>query len=284
MLTVSDVGELRSCVQEWRALGQRIVFVPTMGNLHAGHLALVRRARALGERVIVSIFVNPTQFAPGEDYDTYPRTLQADVEALAAEQVDLVFTPQVETVYPHGARRVEAASVPAVGRDLEADFRPGFFAGVVSVVMRLFELVEPDCAVFGQKDYQQLAVVRAMVRQRGLPIEIAHVATVREADGLALSSRNQYLSQGERANAPLLYRTLCEVVEQLRAGETDYARLEREAALKLESGGFVPDYVCIRGAEDLLPPTPGERNCVVLAAAHLGKARLIDNVLVDPGP
>lgn len=283
MLTVSDAGELRSRVQAWRAQGERIVFVPTMGNLHAGHLALVRHGRTLGERVIVSIFVNPTQFAPGEDYDTYPRTLDSDIRALEAEQVDLLFVPQVETVYPDGARRVEVDEVPSVGRDLEADFRPGFFAGVVSVVMRLFDLVAPDCAVFGQKDYQQLAVVRAMVERLALPIEIAHVTTVREADGLALSSRNQYLSDMQRASAPLLYRTLCDVAGKLREGETDYDRLEREAALQLQDGGFSPDYVCIRNAESLVPPVPGERNCVVLAAAHLGRARLIDNVLVEPG-
>ena len=284
MLTVSGVGELRSRVATWRAQHERVVFVPTMGNLHAGHLALVRHARTLGERVVVSIFVNPTQFAPGEDYETYPRTPQADIEALAAEQVDLVFAPDVSTMYPEGARAAEASAVPPVGRGLEADYRPDFFAGVVAVVRRLFELVAPDCAVFGQKDYQQLAVVRAMVRQLGPPIEIASVATVREDDGLALSSRNQYLSASERECAPRLYRTLCEVAEQVGAGELEYERLERDAARRLEAAGFVPDYVSIRRADDLLPPTPGERDCVVLGAARLGRARLIDNVLVQSRP
>jgi pantoate--beta-alanine ligase len=281
MLTVRDVSELRSRVESWRGQNQRIVFVPTMGNLHAGHLALVRHARTLGDRVIVSIFVNPTQFAPGEDYDSYPRTPQDDAQALAAEQVDLVFAPDVDSVYPDGVKAAGAYPVPPVGHGLEDEFRPGFFAGVVSVVKRLFELVQPDWAVFGQKDYQQLAVIRAMISDLGLPIELASVATVREADGLALSSRNQYLSAEERAHAPLLYRTLCELAERLRQGDVDYAALERGAMHKLASVGFVPDYVSIRQAESLLPVTPGERNCVVLAAARLGRARLIDNVIVS---
>ncbi|MGD8843742.1 MAG: pantoate--beta-alanine ligase [Gammaproteobacteria bacterium] len=280
MLDVTDVGELRSLVAVWRAQRQRIVFVPTMGNLHAGHLALVKRARELGQRVIVSIFVNPTQFAPGEDYETYPRTPEADRRSLAELGVDLVFVPDVETVYPDGALPSVTYRVPAVGRDLEAEFRPGFFAGVVTVVKRLFELVEPDVAVFGEKDYQQLAVVRAMVRELGMAIKIVGVATVREPDGLALSSRNQYLSAEQRARAPLLYRTLCEVAAAVRKGGISYATLEHAAARKLEAGGFEPDYVRIRHADTLLPVSDGERCCVVLAAARLGPARLIDNVRV----
>ncbi len=281
MLTVTGVSELRAQVSAWRAQHQRIVFVPTMGNLHAGHIALVRRARALGDRVIVSIFVNPTQFAPGEDYATYPRTPQADSQHLALEQVDLLFMPDVDSVYPDGSRPVTTYAVPAVGRGLEDEFRPGFFTGVVTVVRRLFELVTPDVAVFGEKDYQQLAVVRAMVRELALPIEIASVATVREADGLALSSRNQYLSAEERSRAPLLYRTLREVAERIRQGHVVYAELERAAMHKLAEGGFIPDYVCVRQADNLRPAPAGARNCVVLAAARLGKARLIDNVIVS---
>ena len=283
MFTITGVSELRDQVAAWRAQHQRIAFVPTMGNLHAGHLALVKRARELGDRVIVSIFVNPTQFAPGEDYATYPRTPQADSERLALQQVDLLFMPDVDSVYPDGARPATAYPVPMVGHGLEDDFRPGFFAGVVTVVRRLFELVTPDVAVFGEKDYQQLAVVRAMVRELHLPIEIASVATVREADGLALSSRNQYLSAEERAGAPLLYRTLCEVAERIRQGHVVYDELEQAAMQKLTEGGFIPDYVCVRHVDSLRPVVAGERNCVVLAAARLGKARLIDNVIVsDP--
>jgi len=281
MLTITGVSELRARVAAWREQGQRIAFVPTMGNLHAGHLALVRRAWALADRVIVSVFVNPTQFAPGEDYASYPRTLQADSEQLAAEQVDLLFTPAVDGVYPDGARPDTSHPLPVVARGLENDFRPGFFAGVVTVVQRLFELVTPDVAVFGEKDYQQLAVVRAMVRDQGLPIDIASVATVREADGLALSSRNQYLSAEQRARAPLLYRTLCEVADAIRQGDVAYPQLEQAAVRKLAQGGFVPDYVCVRQADTLQPMSAGEQRGVVLAAARLGKARLIDNVLVS---
>jgi pantoate--beta-alanine ligase len=281
MLTVSGVSELRARVAAWRAQHKRIAFVPTMGNLHAGHLALVHRARTLAERVIVSVFVNPTQFAPGEDYATYPRTPRADSERLAMAQVDLLFMPDVGSVYPGGASPPTSYQVPAVGRGLEDDFRPGFFAGVVTVVRRLFELVAPDVAVFGEKDYQQLAVVRAMVRNLGLPVEIASVPTVREADGLALSSRNQYLSAEERARAPLLYRTLCEVAERIREGDVAYKNLEQAAMRKLMEGGFSPDYVCVRQADSLQPLSSGKRRCVVLAAARLGKARLIDNVIVS---
>ena len=279
MLTITGVSELRAQVVAWRAHHERIVFVPTMGNLHAGHLALVKRARALGDRVIVSVFVNPTQFAPGEDYASYPRTPQADSEQLAAERVDLLFIPDVDAVYPDGARPATTYPVPVVGHGLEDDFRPGFFAGVVTVVRRLFELVTPDVAVFGEKDYQQLAVVRAMVRELALPIEIASVATVREADGLALSSRNQYLSAAERARAPLLHRTLCEVVERIRSGDVAYKDLEQAAMRKLLEGGFAPDYVCVRQLDSLQPVPAGAHNCVVLAAARLGSARLIDNVI-----
>jgi pantoate--beta-alanine ligase len=281
MLTITGVSELRAQVAAWRAQHQRIVFVPTMGNLHAGHLALVKRARALGDRVIVSVFVNPTQFAPGEDYATYPRTPRADSERLALERVDLLFMPDVDAVYPDGARPTTTYPVPAVGRGLEDDFRPGFFAGVVTVVRRLFELVTPDVAVFGEKDYQQLAVVRAIARELALPIEIASVATVREADGLALSSRNQYLSAEERARAPLLYRTLCDVAERIRQGNVVYEELEQAAMRRLAEGGFMPDYVSVRQADSLRPVPAGSRDCVVLAAARLGKARLIDNVIVS---
>jgi pantoate--beta-alanine ligase len=278
MLAVSGVSELRACVEAWRGQGQRIVFVPTMGNLHVGHLALVERARALGERVVVSVFVNPTQFAPGEDYETYPRTLEADRQRLASAQVDLLFAPDVDSVYPEGARTDTAYAVPDVGQGLEETFRPGHFAGVMTVVRRLFELVSPDVAVFGEKDYQQLAVIRAMVRQLALPIEIVSVPTVREADGLALSSRNQYLTAQEREIAPLLQRTLREVADSVRAGQAACHDLEAAAVERLRAGGFSPDYVCIRDADTLQPLATGAAHGVVLAAASLGRARLIDNV------
>lgn len=279
MLSVSGVEDLRARIAAWRGQGQRIVFVPTMGNLHAGHLALVARARTLGERVVVSVFVNPTQFAPGEDYATYPRTLEADRQRLEAAQVDLLFAPDVDGVYPQGVKTDAAFAVPAVGQGLEETFRPGHFAGVMTVVRRLFEVVNPDVAVFGEKDYQQLAVIRAMVRELALPVEIVSVPTVREADGLALSSRNQYLSAGERAAAPLLQRTLREVADSVLAGQGAHAGLEAAAVARLRAGGFVPDYVCIRDRDTLQPLAAGETHGVVLAAARLGRARLIDNVI-----
>lgn len=279
MLEVNGVTDLRARIDAWRREGARIVFVPTMGNLHAGHLALVARARALGERVAVSVFVNPTQFAPGEDYDSYPRTLDADRQRLEAGQVDLLFAPDVANIYPQGVKTDSAYTVPAVGRNLEETFRPGHFAGVITVVRRLFELVTPDVAVFGEKDYQQLAVIRAVVRDLALPVEIASVPTVREADGLALSSRNQYLSGAERAIAPLLQRTLREVADSVGAGQDDYCALESAAVRRLRDAGFAPDYVCIRDAVTLQPLAAGETHGVVLAAARLGRARLIDNVI-----
>jgi pantoate--beta-alanine ligase len=251
-----------------------------MGNLHAGHLQLVKRARSLGGRIIVSVFVNPTQFAPGEDYATYPRSLADDSRQLEAEQVDLLFTPAVDAIYPEGVSVDPVLHLPAVAEGLETDFRPGFFAGVATVVKRLFELVQPDAAVFGEKDYQQLVVVRALVQQLHWPIEIIGVATVREPDGLAMSSRNQYLSADERQRAPGLYRTLCLTAERLRAGENP-AALEAAAMQALTADGFVPDYVSIRRAQDLEPVSGGNSGrAVVLAAARLGRTRLIDNVIV----
>ena len=258
MLDVTDVGELSALVDVWRLQRRRIVFVPTMGNLHAGHLALVRRARKLGQRVIVSIFVNPTQFAPGEDYDTYPRTPEADQRSLAEAGADLVFSPDVETIYPDGARPGADYRVPAVGHDLEAEFRPGFFAGVVTVVKRLFELVRPDVAVFGEKDYQQLAVVRAMVRELDMAIEIIGVATVREPDGLAMSSRNQYLSAEQRALAPMLYRTLCDVAAAVRKGGISYATLEHAAVLS-PGTELHPSVLPARVLEQKAQPLVGDR-------------------------
>ncbi len=279
MWAVTGPGDLGARIASWRAGGRRIAFVPTMGNLHAGHLALVQRARALAERVVVSVFVNPTQFAPGEDYDSYPRTLEADRRRLEAAGVDLLFAPEVRAIYPHAVQIDASYPVPTVGQGLEDAFRPGFFSGVITVVKRLFDLVAPDVAVFGEKDYQQLCVVRAMVRELGLPIDIASVETVREADGLALSSRNQYLSAHEREIAPQLQRTLREVAAAVGAGETAFARLESQAMERLRGVGFVPDYVCLRAVETLRPLAVGARAGVVLAAARLGRARLIDNVI-----
>ena len=280
MDTISGLDDLRELVQGWRRCGERIGFVPTMGNLHEGHLQLVRRARSLSDRVIVSIFVNPMQFGPGEDFETYPRTLDDDKAQLDQEQADLLFAPAVDLIYPSGLNETTRVQVPGVGEGLEADSRPGFFVGVATVVARLFNLVQADIAVFGEKDYQQLAVIRRMVKDLCWPMDIEAVATVREADGLAMSSRNQYLSAGQRERAPVLYQTLCQVAEGVRDRQQPFAELESQAIQGLERAGFAPDYVSIRDAATLQPIEPGNTRAVVLAAARLGRARLIDNVRV----
>ncbi len=280
MKTVSGRDELQDQLQGWRRCSKSIGFVPTMGNLHDGHLQLVRRARSLVDRVVVSVFVNPMQFAPGEDYHTYPRTLEEDRAQLERERVDLLFAPPVDLIYPSGLSETTRVEVPGVGEGLEADCRPGFFIGVATVVARLFHLVQPDVAVFGEKDYQQLAVIRRMVEDLCWPIGIEAVPTVREADGLAMSSRNQYLSAEERGYAPLLYQALCEVAEGVRSQRRTYAELEAQAIRKLERGGFKPDYVSVRDATTLRPAEEGRGRRVVLAAARLGRARLIDNISV----
>ncbi len=280
MMRVTEIAQLRAQVAAWRGAGERIGFVPTMGNLHQGHVQLVRHARSAARRVVVSVFVNPMQFGPGEDFNSYPRTFEQDCEKLVAEDVDLLFAPGIETIYPHGSTETTRIEVPQVSQGLCADFRPGHFAGVATVVARLFNLVQPDVAVFGEKDFQQLAVIGRMVEDLGWPIEIAAVATVREPDGLAMSSRNQYLTAGERQRAPLLYRTLCEVAGRLRNGEASLAELESDAEQTLRSAGFEPDYVAIRDALTLQVPASADSPRVVLAAARLGMARLIDNVRV----
>ena len=280
MDTISGLDDLRELLKGWRSCRERIGFVPTMGNLHEGHLQLVRRARSLSDRVVVSIFVNPMQFGPGEDFDSYPRTLEDDKALLEQEQVDLLFAPAVDLVYPSGLNETTRVQVPGVGEGLEADARPGFFVGVATVVARLFNLVQADIAVFGEKDYQQLAVIRRMVKDLCWPMDIEAVATVREADGLAMSSRNRYLSAEQRKRAPLLYQVLCQVADGVRGQQRACAEVEAQATKRLEQAGFTPDYVSIRDAVTLQPIEPGDSRAVVLAAVRLGRARLIDNVSV----
>lgn len=272
-----NLDELRARVGGWRRAGLRVGFVPTMGNLHAGHLALVHRARELADRVVTSIFVNPTQFGPGEDFEEYPRTLDADLAALAETPCELAFTPDVATLYPFGSDQAVRISVPGITGILEGERRPGHFDGVCTVVARLFQMVGPDVAVFGRKDYQQLEVIRRMARDLAMPVEIQGMDTVREADGLALSSRNQYLTAGERRRAPALFRALQEAASRLEAGERDFAAIEAEATQALEQAGFEPEYVSIRHP-DLGEPGSGTGEFVVLGAARLGRARLIDNI------
>ncbi|HEX6929295.1 MAG TPA: pantoate--beta-alanine ligase [Gammaproteobacteria bacterium] len=282
MHLVRTTVELRGIVHDWRVADERIGFVPTMGNLHAGHLALVERARAAADRVIVSVFVNPTQFGPNEDFDRYPRTENEDAAKLAAAGADLLFLPGVAEMYPGGADRTTFVEVPASLTDqLCGRQRPGHFRGVATVVATLFNLVQPDLAVFGEKDFQQLAVIRRMVRDLAFPVEIIGAPTIREADGLAMSSRNQYLSADERRTAPRLHGVLAWLGSRLREGEP-VAVLEADGMAELAAAGFRPEYVAVRDAVELGPPRTGE-DAVILAAAHLGRTRLIDNLRVLGG-
>jgi pantoate--beta-alanine ligase len=244
-------------------------------------LSLVRIAREHAERVVISIFVNPTQFAEGEDYENYPRTLDRDKLKLNKVSVDLVFAPDVETMYPFGVDKATTVTVPALTQGLCGSFRPGHFDGVASVVSRLFGLVQPDVAVFGQKDYQQLLVVRRLVEDLSLNVKIIAGPTMREKDGLAKSSRNQYLTEDERKRAPVIHKALQSIVEALHTGNRDFAALEKKGVGELTEAGLMPEYVSILRAENLEPPDRDEDHLVVMVAAHLGAARLIDNELVE---
>ena len=281
MQIVSTVDLLREQVAAWRSKKRRISFVPTMGNLHAGHLALVKQAQQISDRVVVSIFVNPMQFGEGEDYQNYPHTQDEDSQKLQAMGVDFLFMPDVSVIYPAGVENTTRVEVPDVSDGLCNEFRPGHFTGVATVVARLFNLVQPDFAVFGSKDYQQLAVIRKMVSELCFPIQIEAVETVREADGLAMSSRNQYLDLSQRETAPELFRVLNQAADVLRGGGRDYAAIEINTLHALEKAGFSPDYVSIREKSTLaLPKQNTQAGWVILAAARLGKARLIDNLEV----
>lgn len=278
MITVEKIDELRGAVRRLRHGGRRIAFVPTMGNLHAGHLALVARAREVADFTVVSIFVNPFQFGEGEDFLTYPRTLGEDCAELERSGADLLFIPEAAEIYPKGPTRCTRIEVPELGGMLCGEFRPKFFRGVATVVAILFNAVAPDVAIFGEKDYQQLLVIRRMVRDLKMPIEVLGAPTVREQDGLAMSSRNRYLSEAERRVAPALYLTLREVRDSLRRGAADFAVIEAEGTRTLEARGFRPDYLVVRRAADLSLPKAGDQDLRILAAAWLGRARLIDNV------
>ena len=286
MIEVIDRLEaLRERVATWKRDGLRVGFVPTMGNLHAGHHSLVHLAREHVDRVVASVFVNPTQFGPNEDFARYPRTPQADVDGLAAAGCAVAWMPTVETMYPHGVEASVRVVVPGVTEVLEGAHRPGHFDGVATVVARLFNQVQPDVAVFGRKDYQQLAVIRYMVRDLAFPLEVVAGATQREDDGLAMSSRNQYLSPAERATAPILQQALQAMRAALDGGATRI-QVEAEARTRLDRAGFDVDYVVVRrpdlGMPEPGPARPGEP-LVALAAARLGRTRLIDNLEFTPG-
>ena len=281
MNTVKTLRELRAAVAQARAEGKQIGFVPTMGNLHAGHASLVATAAQRADFVVASIFVNPLQFGAGEDLDKYPRTLAADQEKLLAAGCHLLFHPDVAEMYPHGMHGQTRVIVPGVSEGLCGASRPGHFEGVATVVTKLFNMVQPDLAVFGEKDYQQLAVIRALVHDLNMPIQIVGAPTQRADDGLALSSRNGYLSAEQRAAAPALYRSLQDIASALRGGARDYVRLVEAGQALQRAAGFVPDYLEIRNAISLRPALIDDRHLVVLTAAHLGSTRLIDNLLVE---
>lgn len=278
MQIIHTIHELR----EWRKNAGTVAFVPTMGNLHEGHLALVREAKQRAGNVVVSIFVNRLQFGQGEDFDKYPRTLQQDAAKLENEGVAVVFAPDEKELYPNVEQRYNVEP-PNLQNELCGKFRPGHFRGVATVVTKLFNIVQPDAACFGKKDYQQLAVIKGLVEDLNINIDIVPVDTGRASDGLALSSRNQYLSEQERAEAPRLYRELSAIADAVRSGNLAYAVLEQAAAQSLGEAGWTVDYIEVRRADDLSVAHAGDKNLVILAAARLGGTRLIDNIEVHLG-
>jgi pantoate--beta-alanine ligase len=281
MESVTTAAELRERVAAWRREGARVGFVPTMGNLHAGHYSLVSIARANADRIVASVFVNPTQFGPREDFSSYPRTLESDRAGLQAHGCDLLFAPGVEEVYPFGIEASVRVDVPVVAATLEGALRPGHFTGVATVVTKLLNLVQPDVAVFGQKDYQQLLVIQRLVRDLALPVRILAAPTMREANGLAMSSRNQYLSADERQRARAIHETLVRMCGAVRSGKQPTA-IEDDALRALAAEGFAVDYAVVRRREDLAEPLPGQTHgLIALIAAKLGRARLIDNLSTD---
>ncbi|TNC86754.1 MAG: pantoate--beta-alanine ligase [Thalassolituus sp.] len=279
MITVHTVAELREHVRTARQAGKRIGFVPTMGNLHAGHISLIDSANSETDYVVSSVFVNPLQFNDQSDLQRYPRTLPQDQEKLSAADCDLLFAPDVDEMYPNGQAEQSIVHVPVVSKGLCGGSRPGHFDGVSTVVTKLFNQVLPDAAFFGEKDFQQVAVIKKMVNDLCMPIEVVTVPTARAEDGLALSSRNGYLSDEERQLATGLYKTLNEIAEALNHGE-QLDKTLAQASLRLEERGFRPDYVEVRAAADLSPAAPGVSEVVILGAAFLGNARLIDNLVV----
>ncbi|OGT80202.1 MAG: pantoate--beta-alanine ligase [Gammaproteobacteria bacterium RIFCSPLOWO2_02_FULL_52_10] len=280
MNTAYDLQNLRWVIAEWKHLGVSIAFVPTMGNLHAGHLSLLKEAKRLADRTVVSIFVNPIQFGKGEDYEGYPSTLEADSRKLQAGGLDLLFAPDLKQLYPAGTDVDTRVTVPQLSNILCGKFRPEHFTGVATVVSKLFINVQPDIALFGEKDYQQLLVIKKMTMDLCMPIEIIGVPIHREADGLAMSSRNGYLNKQEREIAPFIYRTLQRAAEQLQQTPTDMTKIEVQGIQTLEAKGFRPEYFSVRRTADLGEPGPGDTQLSILAAAWLGAARLIDNIQV----
>ncbi|WP_257265927.1 pantoate--beta-alanine ligase [Endozoicomonas sp. ONNA2] len=279
MQTVHSIAEVQELVGTRKSAGLCIGFVPTMGNLHGGHLTLVEKARASCDFVVVSIYVNPLQFGPNEDYDSYPRTMEQDQQLLMDHGVDLLYAASTHEIYPEGSEHHTHVSVDVLDGMHCGSSRPGFFRGIATVVTKLFNIVRPDIAVFGEKDFQQLTIIRKMVQDMVMPVDILGAPIAREPSGLAMSSRNGYLTPEERGEiAPALYRCLREAKGAIQAGETDFDLLRRNAFAQLAQAGFKPDYFNICNPQTLLPATHNEQSLVILAAGYLGKARLIDNI------
>ena len=281
MQTIENIMTLRERRRKWQIGGQSIAFVPTMGNLHAGHLELVKAAKRSADIVVASIFVNPLQFGPDEDLDAYPRTIEEDKKKLAELGVDVLFLPSVSDIYPRGLEQQTFVEVPGISYMICGASRPGHFRGVATIVCKLFNMVQPNKAFFGEKDFQQLQVIRAMVKDLSMNVEIYGVPTMRESNGLAMSSRNGYLSESDREKASFLYITLQTVASAIKEGRRDFGRLITEHKKRLAEAGFKPDYLEIRDAENLLHPSHEDTHLVILAAAFMGKTRLIDNIQVE---
>jgi len=281
MYQATSVIELRQYVQHWKDHGQSIAFIPTMGNLHGGHMSLIEKGQSLSDRTICSIFVNPMQFGPNEDWDHYPRSLDSDLEQLEAIGCDLVYLPTASELYPEGLEKISHVQVTDLTDNFEGAHRPGHFTGVATVVLKLFNIVKPDVSVFGKKDYQQYRVISKMVEDFNLDVQIIGQETTREASGLATSSRNQYLDAAQKQQAAMIYQTLQQAARQIEEGERDFQSLERRALENLDGAGFHTDYFAVCNAETLAPASAQDRDLVILVTAALGATRLLDNIEIS---
>jgi pantoate--beta-alanine ligase len=277
----NTVSELRQYVQHWKDHKQSMAFIPTMGNLHQGHLALIEKGQSLCDRSICSIFVNPMQFGPNEDFNHYPRTLDKDIKLLESVGCDLVYMPTASELYPHGLENISQIIVTDLTETFEGAHRPGHFTGVATIVAKLFNIVKPDISVFGKKDFQQYCVIKKMIQDLNLDVEIIGQETSREPSGLATSSRNQYLNEAQKSQAALIFQTLQEASEKILNGENNFALIEKQAIEKLEQAGFDTDYFSVCNAQNLKPATDEDRNLVILVATRLGETRLLDNIEID---
>ncbi len=276
-----SVSELRQYIQHWKGHQQSIAFIPTMGNLHQGHLSLIEKGQSLCDRSICSIFVNPMQFGPNEDFNHYPRTLEQDIELLESVSCDLVYMPTASELYPQGLENISKIIVSDLTESFEGAHRPGHFTGVATIVAKLFNIVKPDISVFGKKDYQQYCVIKKMTQDLNLDVEIIGQETTREPSGLATSTRNQYLNEEQKSKASLIYRTLQDASDKIIGGERNFALVEKQATDSLSQAGFATDYFNVCNADTLKPATPGDKKLVILVTTRLGDTRLLDNIEID---